>query len=217
MNITVFIADDHAMVRDGFRFLLESQTDIKVIGEASQGNEAVAGILKLRPHITLMDIAMQRLNGIEATQHICQAWPEAKIIMLSMLSNSEYIVRALQAGAQGYLVKESAGSELLNAVRVVHSGRRYLSQQLSDQVLTAIANQNARSKMDDPLSLLSQREREILQLVAEGKSSAEIGSMLGISAKTVETYRSRFMQKLNLHNVPSLVKFALQHGLISLP
>lgn len=216
MKIRVFIAEDHTIVRDGLRMILESGDDYEVIGQASHGREAVTGILKLRPDVAIMDIAMPELNGIEASSQIRQAWPDARIIMLSMHTTSEYIVRALKVGAMGYLVKDSAGIEMMNAIRTVHAGRRYLSQKISDQVLTDFMHQSESSMADHPLAQLSFREREILQLVAEGKTSAEIGPTLGISPKTVETYRSRLMDKLGLSNLAGLVKFAIQQGLIKL-
>ncbi len=216
MSITVFLADDHAVVRDGLRFLLEAQQDIEVVGDAANGREAVRLVTQLRPDVVILDIAMPELNGIEAAGQICEACPSSQIIILSMYSTTEHIFRALQAGARGYLLKESAGIEVVNAVRAVHAGRRYLSQKISDQVIDDYIHQREAAEERGPLARLSPREREILQLVVEGKSSVEIADVLFLSPKTVETYRSRLMQKLGIGDLPSLVKFAIQHGLTPL-
>lgn len=214
MSITVFISDDHAVVRDGLRFMLEAQGDIKVIGEASNGREAIKKVKELGPDIVIMDIVMAELNGIEATEQICKDCPSTRVIMLSMRSSTEPIIRSLRAGASGYLLKESAGRELVSAIYSVHEGKRYLSSKVSDQVLGACLNRE--EGLEDPLSLLSQREREVLQLVVEGKTSAEIAQLLFLSIKTVKTYRSRLMLKLGIKDIPSLIKFAIQQGLTSL-
>lgn len=214
MSITVFLADDHAIVRDGLRYLLEAQANIRVVGEASDGREAVRKVKMLRPDIVIMDIFMAGLNGIEAAGQICRECPSARVIMLSMQSSSESIVRALKAGASGYLLKESAGRELVKAIHEVRAGGRYLSPKVSDQVIGAYLNRT--EDLGDPLAGLSRREREVLQLVVEGKTSAEIADTLFLSVKTIETYRSRMMQKLGIRDIPALIKFAIQHGLTSL-
>lgn len=214
MSITVFLADDHTIVRDGLRYLLEAQENIRVVGEASDGREAVRRVKMLRPDIVIMDILMAGLNGIEAAGQICRECPATRVIMLSMQSSSESIVRALKAGASGYLLKESAGRELVNAIHEIHAGRRYLSPKVSEQVIGACLNRA--EEMSDPLAGLSRREREVLQLVVEGRTSAEIADTLFLSVKTVETYRSRLMQKLGIRDIPALIKFAIQHGLTPL-
>ncbi|MDO9559750.1 MAG: response regulator transcription factor [Syntrophales bacterium] len=214
MSITVFLADDHTIVRDGLRYLLEAHDNIKVIGEASNGRDAVKKVKNLQPNIVIMDIVMADLNGIEATEQICRECPATRVVMLSMQSSSESILRSLKAGASGYLLKESAGRELINAIYTVNSGQRYLSTKVSDQMVGAYLEQT--QGIHDPLSVLSQREREVLQLVVEGQTSAEIAKKLFLSVKTIETYRSRLMQKLGIKNIPSLIKFAIQHGLTSL-
>ena len=163
-----------------------------------------------------MDIAMPALDGIEATYQIHEYCPSTKVVILSMYSAPEYIFRALKAGALGYLLKESAGQEVVNAVRTVQAGRRYLSQQITETVIGDYLRQREKAEFKSPLERLSHREREILQLVVEGKSSAEIAEILYLSPKTVETYRSRLMEKLDIHDVSSLVKFAIQHGLTPL-
>jgi RNA polymerase sigma factor (sigma-70 family) len=216
MNITIFLADDHAVVRDGLRFLLEAQPDFKVIGDAANGREAVHRVAQLCPHVLIIDIAMPELNGIEATRQIRELCPATRVIVLSMHATDEHIFRALQAGAQGYLLKESAGVEVIKAIRAVHDGQHYLSQKISEKVIENYVRQYELGLAQDPLARLSPREQEILQLVVEGKSSAEIAEMLSLSPNTVDTYRSRLMQKLSINDLPGLVKFAIQHGLISL-
>jgi DNA-binding NarL/FixJ family response regulator len=216
MNISVFIADDHAIVRDGLRALLEAERDITVIGEAANGRDAVRQVAELGPDIAILDISMPELNGIEAAEQIHETCPPTQVIILSMHSTSEHIFRALQAGARGYLLKESAGVEVAKAIRAVRAGRRYLSQEIAEGMIDDYVQYRAVVETKSPLERLSPREREILQLVVEGKSSAEIADMLFLSPKTVGTYRSRLMQKLSIDDLPSLVKFAIQHGLTSL-
>jgi RNA polymerase sigma factor (sigma-70 family) len=216
MSITVFLADDHAVVRDGLRVLLDAQDDIQVIGDACNGRDAVQQVQKLLPLVVIMDIAMPELNGIEATRQILESRSTIRVIVLSMHSTTEHVFQALQAGARGYLLKESAGVEVIEAVRTVHGGRRYLSQKISDQVIDDYIHQRESSAAQSPLASLSPREREVLQLVVEGKTSAQIAEILFLSPKTVETYRSRLMQKLAVDDLPSLIKFAIQHGLTPL-
>ena len=216
MSITVFLADDHAVVRDGLRVLLEAQPDIRVIGDAADGRETVRRVTLLCPDVVVLDIAMPELNGIEAAREIAQVCPSTQVIILSMHSTTVHIFRALQAGARGYLLKESAGIEVVNAVRAVHAGRRYLSQRISDSLIDDYVHQRQAAEAQSPLARLSPRERQVLQLVVEGKSSAEIAGILSLSLKTVETYRSRLMHKLGISDLPGLVKFAIQHGLTPL-
>lgn len=216
MSITVFLADDHAVVRDGLRFLLEAQPDIEVIGDAADGREAVRRAVQLCPNVMVIDIAMPELNGIEAARQITQTCPSIQVIILSMHSTSEHVFRALQAGARGYLLKESAGIEVASAVRAVHAGRRYLSAKISDRLIDDYVRYRQASEARSPLARLSPREREVLQLVVEGQSNAQIADILSLSPKTVETYRSRLMQKLGIGDLPALVKFAIQHGLTPL-
>lgn len=215
MSITVFLADDHRVMLDGLRLLLERQPDIQVLACASEGREAVRQVANLHPQVAILDIAMPELNGIEATRQICAISPDTRVIILSMHSSTSHIIRALQAGAQGYVLKESAGTEVAQAIRTVHAGRRYLSRKISDQVIDYYLDQKDVTMVESPLERLSPREREILQLVVEGKTSADIGEILFISAKTVDSYRSRLMEKLGLKDLPGLVKFAIQHGLTS--
>jgi len=206
MTITVFLADDHRVLRDGLRILLESQDDIRVVGEAENGNKAIEGVCAIKPNVAVMDITMPELNGIEAAQIIHEALPETGIVILSIHSDMEHIFRALQAGAQGYILKESAGSEVISAVRAVYLGIR-------DTVMEAYMHNR---KLQSPLELLSMREREVLQLTVEGHSSAAIGERMELSPKTVDTYRSRLMGKLGMHDLPELVRFAIKHGITPL-
>ncbi len=216
MTISVLLADDHAIVRDGLKLLLESRPEIRVVGEATNGRDAVKQAARLRPDIVIMDIAMPELNGIEAASQIRENCPSSKVIILSMHSSTEHIYRSLKAGARGYLLKESAGVEVVNAVNAVYNGGRYLSQKISDRVIEGYLDRHDAKETEDPLERLSPRELEILQLVAEGKSSADIAGIIFLSPKTVETYRSRLMQKLNVTDIPGLVKFAIRHGLTTL-
>lgn len=210
MTITVFLADDHRVLRDGLRILLESQDDIQVVGEAENGNAAIDGILKQKPDVVVMDITMPELNGIDAAEVIHDALPETGIVILSIHSDLEHIFRALQAGAQGYILKESAGSEVISAVRAVFLGRRYLSPSIRDTVMEAYMQNR---QIQSPLEILSMREREVLQLTVEGHSSAAIADKLGLSSKTIETYRSRLMGKIGVHDLTELVRFAIKHGI----
>ena len=216
MTIAVFLADDHAVVRDGLRYLLEAQPDIKVVGDAANGRQTLQLVERLRPDVAIMDIAMPELNGIEATRRIRTDCPSTQVIILSIYSTEEHVSRALQAGALGYVLKESAGIEVVNAVRAVHSGHHYLSQKLSDRLIDDYLHQINSIGEKSPLARLSPREKEVLQLVVEGKSSAEIAAALSLSVKTIETYRSRIFHKLDIDDLPSLVKFAIQHGLTPL-
>ncbi|MFZ5447336.1 MAG: response regulator [Thermodesulfobacteriota bacterium] len=213
MSITVLLADDHAVVRDGLKLLLETQGDLQVVAEATDGRQAVRRVAHLCPRVAILDISMPELNGIEATRQIKEASPKTQVIILSMHSSSEYIFQALRAGARGYLLKEAAGIEVIQAVRAVNSGKRYLSQKITDLVVDEYLRHGEAAAGDSPLERLAPREREVLQLVAEGKSTSQIAQILPLSPKTVETYRSRLMKKLGLKDLPGLIKFALQHGL----
>ncbi len=211
--IKVVIADDHSVVRDGLRFLLEAEGDISVVGGAANGNEAVRLARQLTPDVVIMDVTMPQLNGVEATLAIHEACPTVQVLMLSMHSTAEHIYRALQAGAAGYLLKESAGPEVVAAVRTVYAGRRYLSQKIAETVIDDYIRER---RATSPLDSLSRRERQILQLIAEGRSTADAAKLLFLSPKTVETYRSRMMVKLGVPDFAALVRFAVQHGLTPL-
>lgn len=173
-------------------------------------------VKQLHPDVVVMDITMPELNGIDATLQISQICPSSQVIILSMHSTAEHIHRALHAGARGYILKESAGIEVVNAVRIVKAGHHYLSQKIMDNLIGDYINKSQSFDPLEPLNSLSAREREVLQFVVEGKQSAEIAQILSISVKTVETYRSRMMAKLGINDIPSLVKFAVQHGLTPL-
>jgi DNA-binding NarL/FixJ family response regulator len=213
MSITVFLADDHAVVRDGLHALLDVEADITVVGTAANGRDAVRQVSTLCPDVAVVDIVMPNLGGIEATRQICEASPATQVVILSMHFSNEYVLRALQAGARGYLLKESAGEEVIDAVRAVHTGQRYLSEGIADRLIDEYLDLYGESKAGGALAALSPRELEVLQLVVEGKTSPEIARILTLSPKTIETYRSRLMRKLGIDDVPSLVKFAIKHGL----
>jgi DNA-binding NarL/FixJ family response regulator len=193
--------------------LLESRDDIRVVGGAGDGRRAVAEVTELRPDVVIMDIAMPHRNGIEATALLRASTPSARVIILSMHATSEHVFRALQAGARGYVLKNSAGAELVEAVRTVHAGKRYFSPKVADLLVDDYVREG---RSASPVEALSPREREILQLIAEGHTSAEVGRMLSLSPKTVETYRSRLMQKIGVEDLAGLVKFAILHGLTSI-
>jgi DNA-binding NarL/FixJ family response regulator len=210
MTISVFLVDDHRILREGLALLLQAQSDIRVTGEAEDGRQAVAKVLAASPDIVLMDITMPELNGIEAARQIISESPATRIIILSVHSDSEHVFQVFQAGAQGYLLKESAGSEVVNAVREVHAGRRYLSARLVEAGFEDYMDQR---QQRSPLEKLTDREREVFQLTVEGNSSAEIAEKLSLSPKTVETYRSRIMEKLAVEDITGLVRYAIKHGL----
>lgn len=215
MSISVFLADDHAVVRDGLYALLNVEPDINVIGVAEDGRDAAKQVAQLCPDVVIMDIAMPVLNGIEATAEIRVVCPAARVVILSMHSTTEHMIRAFQAGACGYLLKESAGSELIEAIHMVQDGHRYLSPEIADRLIDQFIEQ-PETVVESRLMRLSTREREVLQLAVEGQSNAEIAESLSLSIKTVGTYRSRLMDKLDIHDLPGLVKFAIRNGLTPL-
>lgn len=214
MSISVFLADDHALLREGLKVLLEMQPDLEVIGEASDGLETVRQVTRLKPSVALLDIGMPELNGIEATRQIRESCPGTRIVILSMHSSANHIARAFKAGARGYLLKDTVGAEVARAVRAVHAGRRYLSQKIADVVLDDFLLEEEQKAEQGPLALLSPRERQILPLVAEGKTSVQIAEGLFLSPKTVDTYRSRLMEKLGVKDRTALIRLAIRHGLI---
>ena len=212
MAVSVMLADDHAVVRDGLRALLEGGNDLQVVGVAGNGREAVAEAQRLRPDIVIMDIAMPELDGVEATRRIVERCPETRVLILSMYLSAEHIYRALQAGAQGYVLKESAGEEVVDAIRALRAGKRYLSHRITETVIDDYLREGTNVS---PLDSLSLRERDVLQLVVEGRTNAAIAQALSLSPKTVETYRARIMKKLKVRDTVELVKFSMRHGLIS--
>jgi DNA-binding NarL/FixJ family response regulator len=213
MAIRVFLANSRVILLDSLQVLLEVQQDMKVVGKAANGHDAVRKIQKLRPDIAILDIDLVGLNGIEASLRIADLSPSTAIVILSTTASPEFIFRALRAGARGYLSREASGSDLVNAVRTIREGKRYLSPKIT---ATLIGDYISEHRSPSPLESLTSRERNILQLVVEGSSSSRIASMLAFSPKTVDTYRSRIKQKLGIHDLPALVKFAIQHGITSL-
>jgi DNA-binding NarL/FixJ family response regulator len=213
MTIRVLIADDHGVVAEGLRYVVQAQPDMEVIACVQDSREAVRLALESRPDVVLIDQAMPLLNGAEATHLIRERCPDIHVIVLSMYSNRAHVIGALQAGASGYVVKKSAAKEVVDAIRAVHDGRRYLSKEIADIVIDQVADKAA-SK--NPADLLSSRERQVLQMLAEGHDTAAIAATLSLSRKSVETYRSRMMEKLEIRDVPGLVRFAIQHGITSL-
>ena len=211
MRIKILLVDDHAVIRDGLRMIIGSETDMVVVGEAPDGRDALALLEELDPDVIVMDIAMPKLNGIEATRLIRQRAPAVKVVILSMHHTQEHLFQALRAGAQGYLLKESAGNEVVTAIRCVSTGKNYFGTGVEVPQEYLLAGDDLPPK--SPLDTLSRREREILQHVVEGKTSLEISRLIGLSTKSVETYRSRLMLKLRINNIPTLVKFALNHGI----
>lgn len=209
MTISILIADDHAVVAEGLRHLISAQAEMDVIGLAENGRDAARIAMDARPDIVLMDHGMPLLNGTEATRLIRERCPATRVIMLSMYSDAVHVYRALQAGATGYILKRSVAREVVDAIRTVHRGGRYLSQQLSDVIIDNVVRETG---PDDPLERLSSRERQVLQLLSEGHSVAEIAATLSLSPKTVETYRARMMEKLGIYELAGLVRFAIQQG-----
>ena len=216
MQIKVLLADDHNLVREGLKLILQAQADMTVVADVANGRDAVQAAQIHNPDVAILDITMPELNGLDAAQQIIESSSEARIIILSMHSQSEYVHRALKMGVKGYLLKDSAGNQLVSAIRSVYNGERFLCKKTTENMMDDYVVTRDADLINSPLEKLSSREREILQLVTEGKSSAEIGKRLFISPKTVDTYRSRLMQKLNINDIPTLVKFALQHGLTQL-
>jgi DNA-binding NarL/FixJ family response regulator len=213
MTIRVLIADDHGVVAEGLRYVVQAQPDMEVIACVQDSREAVRLALESRPDVVLIDQAMPLLNGAEATHLIRERCPEIRVIVLSMYSNRAHVVGALQAGASGYVVKKSAAKEVVDAIRAVHDGRRYLSKEIADVV---VEQASRRASSPNPVDLLSSRERQVLQMLAEGLDPAAIAVTLSLSKKSVETYRARLMEKLGIHDLAGLVRFAIQHGITSL-
>jgi len=217
MSIRILLADDHKIVRDGLRNLLEKQPDMIVVGEAENGIEAISKAQKLEPHVVIMDVSMGDMNGMEATCEIHRALPEAKIIALSMHSDKRYVTGMLKVGACAYLLKHCAFSELVRAIQTVLKGNRYLSPEITDIVIDGyLGRSQPLEEAPSSFSLLSSRERQVLQLIAEGKSSKEAANALCVSIRTIESHRLRIMDKLNIRTVAELTKFAVREGLTSL-
>lgn len=208
-KIRIMLADDHAVVRHGFRMLLAAESDMEVIAEVSNGREALETGAQLMPDVCVMDVTMPELNGIEATRRLMQASPKTRVLALSMHKDAVYVREILRAGAKGYLLKDCSTSDLLRAVRLVAQGKGFLSPEVSGAVID-----DYRKHVTNPIDLLTSREREVLQLIAESKTNKEIAMDLNLSVYTVEAHRGRIMEKLNLHSLGELVRFAMRNGLI---
>ena len=214
-SIRVLLADDHKLIRAGLRLVVDQQPDLSVVGEADDGRQAVELAKSLKPNVVVMDIGMPNLNGIEAARQIGGMDPGAAVVMLSMHSDESYVLRALSAGARAYLLKDSATTDLVQAIHAVAEGKSFFSPAVSKVLLQDYMRKLRRSGAEDSYDLLSPREREVLQLVAEGKSNKEVASLLNLSVYTVETHRAKIMQKLNLKGVPELILYAVRKGIIS--
>jgi two-component system, NarL family, response regulator NreC len=215
MQIRILLADDHAIVRQGLRFLLERQPGMEVVGEAANGREAVRMAETARPDVVIMDIAMPLLNGIDATAQMVKREPKIGVIMLSMHSDEDYLLSALNAGAKGYLLKDSADSDLVRAIQAVVKGTPFFSPEIAKTMLEDYMRFLQQRNLQDSYELLTEREREVLQLLAEGKSNKEVATILDISVYTVDTHRMHLMQKLNLHNTAEIVLYAVRKKIIA--
>lgn len=212
-KLRVLLADDHTLVRAGLRSLLQQMDNVEVVAEAQDGRQALAAAAEHRPDVVLMDVSMSGMNGLEATLQLKRDRPEVRVIILSMHATEEYVLQALRAGAAGYLLKDSAPLELALALQAVARGESYLSPPVSRQVVESYVQRTGGEAQ--PLAALTPRQREILQLIAEGNSTKEIAGRLALSVKTVETHRSQLMERLNIRDVPGLVRYAIRHGLVS--
>ena len=215
MDIRIIIADDHQIVRQGLRVLIEKEPDMEVVGEAEDGQTTVSLAKKLHPHIVLMDIKMPDLNGIEATRQILTDLPDVKIIALSMYPDQRFVMNMLKSGARGYLLKESAFEELAQAIRLVMANKTYLCPLVTEVVVKDIVTLNP-SSHQTALVVLTSREREVLRLLAEGKRTSQIAQLLDISVKTVDTHRQQIIHKLGIRSLAELTKYAIREGLTSL-
>ncbi|HKE25690.1 MAG TPA: response regulator transcription factor [Bryobacteraceae bacterium] len=213
--IRILLADDHTVVRDGLRALVEKQPDMSVIGEAADGRDTIRMAEEQSPDVIIMDIAMPNMNGIEATRRIIASNPQTAVLILSMHQDESYVLRSLKAGARGYLLKDSVRSDVIEAIRAVVQGRSFLTRKVSRILQEDYVREMERRGLEDSYDLLTDREREILQLVAEGRTNKEVASMLNISLTTVETHRTHILQKLNLHSIPELILYAVRKGIIA--
>jgi two-component system response regulator NreC len=210
----ILLADDHTVIRAGIKLLLEGQPEWHVVGEASDGREALNALEEARPDLIVMDLAMPNLNGMEATRQILASHPDISIVVLSMHSDEGYVLRALKAGARGYVLKDSTETDLIEAVKAVRAGKSYFSPAVSRLLVEDYTRQLRGRNLEDTYELLTNREREILQLAAEGKSNKEIAGLLNLSVYTIETHRKNIMEKLNLHSLPELILYAVRKGVI---
>jgi len=212
--ITIFLADDHTIVRQGLAKLLEAEPNLRVIGEAQDGREAVSKVQGLKPDIVIMDIAMPLLNGIEATRQIKKKFPQTKVIILSMHAHDRYISELIGMGASGYLLKDATGGEIVKAISAAMKGDVYLSPSISRRVIEDYLTLKKKSSREDLYAKLSNREREVFQMVAEGRSTKEISDILCVSQSTVKTHRANIMEKLQIDNISRLIQFAIQLGIV---
>lgn len=215
-KIGILLADDHTLLRNGIRALLEDESDMVIVGEANDGREAIKLATQLKPNVILMDIAMPLLNGLEATRQIKREHPEINVLVLTMYDHEEYFRQMLEVGASGYIIKRAAANELVSAIRAVHNGEAVLSPAITRLLLEDYLIRDPSAKEENDPNSLSAREREVLQLIAEGKTSREIAELLNLSVKTVQTHRTNLMQKLNLHDRGDLIKYAIQKKIIEL-
>lgn len=215
-SITLFLADDHTIVRQGLAKLLEGEPDLRVVGEAENGREAVEKVEELKPDIVLMDIAMPLLNGIEATRQIRKICPQTKVIILSMHSHNRYISELFSLGASGYLLKDSTGTDIIKAIHAALKGETYLSPSISHKVIEDYISLKKTSRQEDLYNSLSNREREVFQMIAEGRSTREIAEILYVSPSTVKTHRSNIMEKLKMDNISQLIQFAIYLGIVEI-
>jgi two-component system, NarL family, response regulator NreC len=213
-QIRIVLADDHTIIRSGLRLLLEQQPDFKVVAEASDGRQAVQLVSKHHPNVVILDIGMPELNGIEATRQIVAQDPHPDVVILSMHSDESYVLRALKAGARAYILKNAAEADLIRAVQAVSEGKSFFSPVISKMLLEDYVRQVREKEVEDSYDLLTPREREILQLIAEGKTNKEMATILGLSPHTIETHRGNILEKLNLHSVPELILYAVRKGII---
>jgi two-component system response regulator NreC len=214
-KIRILIADDHLVIRAGLRLLLERHADFVVVAEADDGRQAVDLAAEHKPDVAVVDVAMPNMNGIEATRQMISADPSIAVVMLSMYTDETYVMRALRSGAKAYLLKSSAETDLIQAVRAVREGKSFFSPVVSRMLLEDYVRQMSQKGVEDSYDLLTPREREILQLIAEGKANKDVATHLGLSLHTIETHRTRILQKLNLHTVPELILYAVRKGIIS--
>jgi len=216
LTITTFLADDHGIVRDGLCSYLEAEPDIAVVGHAANGRDALDQIIALLPDISILDIDMPILDGFQTTRQLVQQQIETDVVILSMYASTEYVFRALDAGAVGFVAKDCAARELVEAVRAVYQGHRYLSQQIANGVIEDYVERRRAAGTATPIADLSEREHQILVQTVEGNSTDQIAANLSLSPTTISTYRSRMMRKLGISDLPTLVKFAIRHGLTGL-
>jgi two-component system, NarL family, response regulator NreC len=213
--IRIVLADDHTVMRNGLRLLLERQPGFQVVGEAADGRQTLEICEQQEPGVVVLDIAMPNLNGIEAARQIVAKFPQTSIVILSMHADESYVLRALKAGARAYLLKDSAEADLINAIRAVNDGKAFFSPAISKMLVEDYMSRLEQRGVEDSYELLTPREREILQLLAEGKANKQVASILNLSLYTVETHRGNILQKLNLHSVPELILYAVRKGVIS--